>query len=101
MPLEVASSVATYEVGIDGKNLFYIDSGEYTKFLLPVGEHYISIKYFEGAWFNDTLKFYVKKSKTIYFLISPYHWTGAKIRLSNEADVKEHIDESKFIHLEN
>lgn len=90
-----------YEVAIDGKNLFYIGSGEYTEFALREGGHYITLKYFSGAWFEDTLEFIVEDSETIYFFISPYHWTGAKISLSNETEAKKHIERAKFIDLKN
>ena len=98
-----------WQIAIDGKGLFGIGSGEYTEFLLPEGEHYITLRcsqVFIDYWlprekhYEDTLKFAAKASQTIYFIVSPSLKCG-KIRLSNEAEAKKHIERSKFINLEN
>lgn len=95
-----------FEVAIDGKKPFLFGSGEYTEFTLTQGEHYITLRwiqwgFFVGTQYEDTLRFVVKGSQTIYFLVSPLSWKGAKIRLSNETEAKKHIERSKFVNFEN
>ena len=98
-----------WQIKVDGTNLFGIGSGEYTEFLLPEGEYYITLKCFQPFvdWFmyrevhfEDTLMFYVRPSQTRYFLASP-SWKSGKIRQSNETEAKKYIKQSKFISLDN
>jgi hypothetical protein len=97
-----------WEIDIDGKDLFGIGSGEYTEFLLPEGEHSITLRCGQPdpmhsdtltIVHSDTLKFDIKASQTIYFLVSP-SLKCAKMRLSDETEAKKHIKRSKFINLE-
>jgi hypothetical protein len=102
-----------WQIAIDGKDFFGIGSGEYTEFLLPEGEHYISLRCSQPALepgclipipaeipHEETLQFVANVSQTIYFIASP-SWNCGKIRLSNEGEAKKHIERSKFINLEN
>ena len=100
-----AGALSRWDIALDGKGLFYIGSGEYTEFLLPEGEHYITVRCWQGCVtggmrYEDTVKFNLKASQTNYFLVSP-SLKCAKITLSNEIEAKKHIERSKFINLEN
>ena len=91
----------SWDIAIDGKDLFSIGSGEYTEFLLPEGEHFIVLRGCQSCRdpYGNILKFDIKASQTIYFLVSP-SLTCCKIRLSDETVAKKYIKRSKFISLE-
>jgi len=98
-----------WQIAVDGKGLLGIGSGEYAEFLLPEGEHYITLRCSQSTidygiphtlYFEDTLKFIAKASQPIYFIASP-SWKCGKIRRSNEIEAQKHIKRSKFIKLEN
>jgi hypothetical protein len=96
----------SFLVALDGKDIFWINSGEHTEFFVPEGEHYITVKYcnpsgvlFPGpsAFKEHPFKFVVKASETIFFLVSP-DFDCPKIKLSNETEAKKHLEGSNFIH---
>ena len=97
-----------WQIALDGKGLFGINSGEYSEFLLSEGEHSITLRCSQAFMdcclpsvqhYEDTLDFFIEASQTIYFLASPSLKCG-KIRLSDETEAKKHIEGSKFINLQ-
>lgn len=91
-----------YTVGLDGKDLFGIGSGEHAEFLVPEGEHYIAVKCFGGwspTWKEHALKFSVKASEVSYFKIGPSMSCG-EIVSASEAEAKKLLEGSRFISLE-
>jgi len=91
----------TDTVALDGKDLFYIRSGEHTDFVVPTGEHYIAVKCFGGwspTWKEDSKKFAATASAVNYFKISP-SMSCADIVPFTVEEANALLSSSKFIDL--
>jgi hypothetical protein len=78
----IIGATNSYYVALDGKDIFSIRSGEYTRFRIPAGEHFIAVKCFGGwspAWKEISKGFVAVADQTSYFEISP-NMTCAEIR---------------------
>ena len=91
----------TYKVALDGKELFYIGAGEHTDFLVPTGEHEITVKCFGGwspTWKEDSKKFVSSAAAANYFKISPSIYC-AEIMPITETEANALLRGSEFIDL--
>ena len=64
----------SYYVALDGKDIFSIRSGEYTKFRISMGEHFVAVKCFGGwspTWKAESVRFVAAQDQVNYFEISP------------------------------
>jgi hypothetical protein len=98
----IVGSANGYAVALDGKNLFGIGSGEHTEFLVPEGEHSITVKCFGGltpTLKEHTLRFVAKANEVSYFKIGPSINCG-EIAVTTEAEALRLIGRSKFVSLE-
>jgi len=92
-----------YAIALDGKNIIGIGSGEHTEFFVPVGEHTIAVRCFGGIvpmQHEDLLNFTAKATEVNYFLISA-NMSCAEIKESTEAELSEHLKNSKQVDLTN
>ena len=92
----------SYKITLNGNEVFGIRSGQYTKFKLNEGEHYIGVKCFGGwtpTWKEDSLKFNVTPNSNSYFLISP-DLSCASIKATTEAEAQEKMKDSKYVSME-
>lgn len=90
-----------YKIALEGNDLFGIASGEHTRFKLPEGESWISVKCFGGfspTWKEESLKFKVEPGSKTYFLIEP-SMSCASIEEIPEARATELMEKTKFVEM--
>jgi hypothetical protein len=90
----------SYYVALDGKDVFSIRSGEYTKFTIPTGEHFISVKCFGGwtpTWKEEAKKFNALADQGNYFEISP-NLNCAEIVSIDSARAMKEMKSSDFVN---
>jgi hypothetical protein len=89
----------TYFVALDGKDVFGIRSGENTRFLIPAGQHTVTVKCFGGwspTWKEDGKGFVAEKNQASYFSISP-DLRCANIKQVSETEGKSLLGKTNFI----
>jgi hypothetical protein len=94
-------SAINYTVALDGRDLFYIHSGEHTEFLVQPGDHYIAVKCFGGwtpTWKEDSKKFVASAAAVNYFKISPSMSCADIISIAAD-EANALLPSSKFINL--
>jgi len=94
-------SGVSYYITIDGNDMFAIRVGQYTKFKLVIGEHYIGVKCFGGwspTWKEDSRKFSVLPQQGTYFIVSP-NMSCADIQLMNPESGIEWIKKSTYVNM--
>jgi hypothetical protein len=88
-----------YFVNIDWRDILSLYAGEYTKFRLNPGKHFIGVKCY-GGWTPapklDGLEVKLKENDELYFIISP-NFTCADIKSISKERAKERIRNSEFI----
>ena len=98
----IVGATNSYIVTLNGADVFAIRSGQYTKFKLSEGEHYIGIKCFGGwtpTWKEDSLKFTVTSKSNTYFLVSP-NLSCASIVSIIEGEAHNRMQSSEYISME-
>lgn len=95
----IVGGANSYYAALDGKDIFTLRSGEYTKFRIPSGEHYISVKCFGGwtpTWKKESTQFKAIPNQSNYFEISP-SMSCAKIKPIEVSKAKEEMNSNDFI----
>jgi len=98
-PSNVIGMANSFYVALDGKDVFSIRSGDNTHFLIPAGEHAVSVKCFGGwspTWKEDSKSFLAEVDRASYFSISP-SMSCAKIEQVSEAQGKALVENSSYI----
>jgi hypothetical protein len=86
---------------LDGKEIFGIRSGQYTKFTVNEGNHVIGVKCFGGwtpTWKEDTRPVKVKTGESHYLLVSP-DLSCAGIEPVNEAEGQRRAKDSEYVSM--
>jgi hypothetical protein len=95
----IVGAANNYYVTLDGKVILTIGAGEYTEFLIPTGEHFISVYCFGGwtsTWKEDAKQFYAYPNQTYHFEISP-NLSCAKIISISQEQAKKDLENSTLI----
>lgn len=95
----IVGGANSYYVALDGKDIFSLRSGDYTRFYIPTGDHFISVKCFGGwtpTWKEDAKKFTARPKNSYYFEISP-NFTCAEIVPVSDEKGKKLVAESDFV----
>lgn len=98
-PSNLIGAANSYYVSFDGKDVFSIRSGDYTKFRVPSGAHIVSVKCFGGwspAWKEDGKQFVAAPNQSNYFEISP-SLTCAKIVQIGGDEATKLLAASRFV----
>ena len=96
-----AGSAVSLYIIIDGNDMFAIRIGQYTKFRLVSGEHYIGVKCFGGwspTWKEDSRRFSVLPQQDAYFIVSP-SMSCADIQPISPESGKEWIKKSTYVNM--
>ncbi|WP_345817737.1 hypothetical protein AAGS40_30550 (plasmid) [Paraburkholderia sp. PREW-6R] len=98
-PSNFIGAANSYYVALDGKDVFSIRSGDYTKFRVPSGEHTVMVKCFGGwtpTWKEDGKHFVAATDQASFFEISP-SFTCAKITQINAGQASKLLAANRFV----
>lgn len=98
-PSSLIGATNSYYVSLDGKDVFSVRSGDYTRFPLPSGAHTVSVKCFGGwspTWKEDGKQFVAVPAQANYFQISP-NLTCAKIAQISADDATKLLATTRFV----
>ena len=98
----IVGSTNSYYVNLDGKDIFSIRSGEFTRLSIEAGEHNVGTKCFGGfspTWKEDAVQFTAMPNTESFFEISP-NLSCAEIKAVSVEEGKKQIDNSSFINPE-
>jgi hypothetical protein len=97
----VVAAANSYKITLDGKDVFWMRSGQYTTFMVDPGSHVIGVRCFGGLlpmWFHDTVEFMFEPRQTHYFTVDPYGGLKcAKIEIVDQAEARDLIPSSEFV----
>jgi hypothetical protein len=95
-------STNSYTVALDGKDIFAIRIGEYTKFKVTPDQHYLTLKCFGGwspTWKKMTIIVPCQPHEKYYLILSPDS-RCAEIEILLPDEGAEWIKKSKYLPLE-
>lgn len=94
------AKVMKFKISFDGFELLGIGNGEYTRFLVPPGDHTVSVVTKEGIADKTTsINVMCEPTDKYYFLIEP-GYRSAKISRIGEDDAQSRIAKSKYLEVD-